>query len=181
MPGRGRQGNSKGGTRKGEKGCTSLWCRSKSRWYQGREGKKERRKHSHTHTHRKYIATEGVKPVKRKGSDQRRDEAMGEEEGGTRGRVGGTVEATRPLSTVKLYCFVHYLYLWECFSFMSSSPSFFFFCLADAHTHTHAPTHKQTVTTFHTSSAAARQRKHGGGHERCGHTAPHSYALLSRP
>ena len=61
---------------------------------------------------------------------------MGEEEGGTRGRVGGTVEATRPLSTVKLYCFVHYLYLWECFSFMS--PSFFFFAW-QMHTHTHTP------------------------------------------
>lgn len=45
------------------------------------KGGKERKKGESTHAHRKCRATEGVKPGKRKGSDQRRDEAMGEEGG----------------------------------------------------------------------------------------------------
>lgn len=117
------------------KGCATLWCRSKSRWYPGREWKKERRR---KHTQGPCLcvcgATEGGRPVKRKGSDQRRDEAMEEARGETRGRVGGTVRDTRPVRTEQPYCFVHNLYGNVLLSW--SLPSL---CLEDACAHT--PTH----------------------------------------
>lgn len=103
------------------------------------EGSK-RRKEEKTHTEKVCvcvcIATEGVRSVKRKGSDQRRDETM-EEARGRQGRVGGTVKATKLYVHIATLLF-YVLSLWECFSFMSSS---LFFCLAVAHIHLHINSH----------------------------------------
>lgn len=50
-------------------------------------------------------ATEGVRPVKRKGSDQRRDEAM-EEAGGDWEEWEVQSEPQDLCSTLQLYCFL---------------------------------------------------------------------------
>lgn len=148
-------------SKKRGQGCSSLWCRSKSRWCPGRKVKEERKR---KHTQRKclcvYFAEERVRSAKRKGSDQRWDETT-KEARGRQGRVGGTVKATRRLCTLQLFCFVYLcVSLWECFSFMISFPLFFGWQL-------HIHTYTLTVITFH--SAWAGQRKHQG-HKRYGNT-----------
>lgn len=55
--------------------------------------------------------------MKRKGSDQRRDEAMEV----ARGEEGGLQSEPQDLCAQQLYCFVHYLYA-ACFSFMIILP-----------------------------------------------------------
>lgn len=137
------------------------------------EGSKRRKEEK---THRESvcvgIATEGVRSVKRKGSDQRRDETMVEARG-RQGRVGGTVKATKLYVHIATLLF-YLLSLWECFSFMISSLFFFFFFLPGSCTH--PPTHQQSspfIPALHLlgkgSSTAIK---------RCGHTVPHSFVTL---
>lgn len=113
--------------------------------------------------------TDGVRPVKRKGqwSKKRWRDGRGNNMEGKRERYGQSHKACVSVAAL-LFCA---LSLRECFSFMIS----FLFLLGRC---MHTPT--QTVTTFHASFTTARQGKHHS-HKRCGHTAPHSSALLSSP
>lgn len=135
---------------------------------EGSEGRKEGK------THRQYVcvcvceAKEGVRCVKRKGSDQRGDETL-EEAGGRRGRVGGTVKDHKaPVHVATL------LFLWA--FFFPSVFIFIFFHFHDAtpplpHYHnppplSPPPTPPQPIWQLHTSthtltvnSASARQKE----------------------
>lgn len=96
------------------------------------------------------IATEGVRSVKRKGSDQRRDETM-EEARGRQGRVGGS-QSHKALCAHCNFIVLSTIFM-GMFFFHDLFPLFFFAWQL------HTSTYTSTVITFHTGSASAGQRK----------------------
>ncbi len=141
------------------------------------QGGKERKKegeNTYTGSVCVCITTEGVRPVKREGSDQRRDEAMEEARG--RNREEWEVQSEpQGLCTDSNFTVLCTIFM-GMFFFHDLFPLF----ARQMHAHTRPHTHKQTVTTFHAGFASAGQGKRHS-HKRCGHTAPNSFALLCRP
>lgn len=124
------------GKQEREKGCASLWSRSKSRWYPGREGKTERRR---KHTHRRCLCMythRRVRPVKRKGSDQRRDEAVEEARG--RHREEWEVQS----EPQGLCAHSNFIVLCTIFMGMVFFHDLFLFFAWQMHAHTHTHTNK---------------------------------------